>query len=336
VSVKDSAFSSPSARPEGFASPAQSVPSSNLSAGAFGSYAHHGCCFCGHPHCPPVLERPQYVVRRCPHCTVLWCDPMRFGERFCADNEKAYLEFAEISALENAVRLNLLERYAPAGSHRNLIEIGSMHGNFIAQARVRGYSAEGYDLSRTAVDEANRHIPGLVRYGTLDGSIPSASVDVVAAFNVIEHMDAPNEFLDHVVRVLRSGGVLIAETPAQESIYHAVMYARCKVQRSARELEIGLHPGTHIFKFGHRAWRTILGDRNFRILTCRSKSTPLRELLTKTRSAHAITRAGIVGFGALARLTRLGNRVILVAEKPPREARPEFASKGELIEDLGR
>jgi 2-polyprenyl-3-methyl-5-hydroxy-6-metoxy-1,4-benzoquinol methylase len=279
-------------------------------------FERYDCCFCGRPHCPVLLRRPQYVVRRCPHCTVLWCDPARLDEHFHACDEQAYLEFAAVSAHENALRLDLLSRYAPASSHPDLIEIGSMHGNFVAQARERGYRATGYDLSQAAVEEANRHEEGLVRYGTLDATVPSASADVVAAFNVIEHMDAPHEFLDHVRRILRPDGVLIAETPSQESIYHAVMYARCKLQPHARDLEIGLHPGTHIFKYGHRAWRTILGDRDFRVIERRSKSTPLHELLTKNRRAHALIRAGIVGFGVLARITGLGNRVLLVAQRP--------------------
>ncbi len=188
-----------------------------------------------------------------------------------------------------------------------------MHGDFVQQARGAGYRAQGLDLSQSAVEQAARTTPGLVELGTLDERVPSGSLDVVAAFNVIEHMDRPDQFLDHVARALRVGGVLIAETPAQESIYHHVLFMRGRVQPSGR-FEVGVHPGTHIFKFGRRAWRTILADRGFEVLEVAPRSTAMRELLAKNKR-DPIMRAGIVAFGLLGRVTGWENRVLVVARR---------------------
>jgi 2-polyprenyl-3-methyl-5-hydroxy-6-metoxy-1,4-benzoquinol methylase len=189
-----------------------------------------------------------------------------------------------------------------------------MHGDFVEQAAAAGYRARGLDLSATAVAEAERRRAGLVRYGTLDDTVPDASLDVVAAFNVVEHMDAPQRFLDHARRVLRPGGVLVVETPAQESLYHHALVLRSHLLPRRPRLEIGMHPGTHIYKFGRDAWRRILRARGFEVLAIRSKSTPLRELLAKNERAGLATRAGIVGLGLAARATGLGNRVQVVAQ----------------------
>lgn len=274
------------------------------------------CCFCDESGCPVVLRRPRYHIHQCPDCRVMWCNPPRFDESFQPDNEDAYLEVEATIAAENRDRLARLSPFVDPASSPRLVEIGCMHGDFVHQARRAGFDAHGLDLSHTAVEAAAKLRPGHVQLGTLDDHIDDASTDVVAAFNVIEHMEAPHRFLDQVQRTLRPGGVLILETPAQESIYHRVMFARGRLLPTRARLEVGLHPGTHIFKFGRRAWRTILERRGFEVLAMYPKSTPLRELLAKNTRAGIATRAGIVGFGALARITGLGNRIQVVARWP--------------------
>lgn len=254
---------------------------------------------------------------------MLWCDPTRFDEQFHGEDEDAYLSVESTIHAENHARLKCLVRHATPDRHPNLLEVGCMYGDFIYQARVAGYDARGVDLSETAVAEANRRLPGAVEYGTLDSSVVDDSLDVVAAFNVIEHMDRPDLFLDHVSRVLRTGGVLIAETPAQESVYHQVMFLRGRLVPNRHLGGVGLHPGTHIFKFGRRSWATILRDRGFEVVAMEPRSTPMRELLAKNRR-NPIVRAGIVGFGILGRATGWENRVLVVARAlgsaPSREA----------------
>jgi SAM-dependent methyltransferase len=251
----------------------------------------------------------------------MWCDPLRFDEAGQSDAEAAvtaedaYLSVDDTIHGENAERLALLREAAPPGTHPRLLEIGCMHGDFVAQARSVGYDAIGLDLSESAVEWANRNRPGLVELGTLGDEQEDASIDVIAAFNVVEHMEQPGEFLDHARRVLKRGGVLVAETPAQESIYHHVMFTRGRLQPDREGIDIGMYPGTHIFKFGKKAWTNILERRGFTVMEMRSKSTPLRELLAKTRNRSAVFRAGIVGFGVAARLTGLGNRVLLAARR---------------------
>ncbi|KIG12159.1 3-demethylubiquinone-9 3-methyltransferase-like protein [Enhygromyxa salina] len=277
------------------------------------AHAQPNCVFCGYLEAPVHMHRPRFEIRRCPHCMVLWCDPTRFDEDFNPDNEAAYLEVEATIHTENAARLQQLSRVAPPSSHPRLLEVGCMHGDFIYQARGAGYDASGADLSATAVEEANRRMPGAVRLATLDESYEANSLDVVAAFNVVEHMDRPDAFLAQVLRVLRPGGVFIAETPAQESVYHHVLFLRGRVQ-SQGAFEVGIHPGTHIFKFGRRAWKIVLGDLGFDVLDIEPRSTPMRELLAKNKS-DPILRAGIVGFGLLGRATGWENRVLVTARR---------------------
>jgi len=291
------------------------------------AFAESNCRLCGTLDCPPVLESNRFRVRRCGSCTTLWCDPLRFpedeeeaqGEAEAADGqaiEDTYLSVDDTIQRENTARLTLIQRLAPPSSHPRLLEIGCMHGGFVVQAQRAGYEAGGLDISRKAVDWAAQHNPGLVDFGTLDGSQPDQSLDIVAGFNVVEHMDDPGEFLDHVKRVLRPGGIFVAETPSQESLYHHVLFTRAKILSGRGSMEVGMHPGTHIFKFGRKAWSNILRRRSFEVLDVQAKSTPLRELLAKTKSRGFVFAAGTIGFGLAQRVTGLGNRVLVAARAP--------------------
>lgn len=281
---------------------------------ASAEFAESQCRLCGSGG-SVFMQRPEFSIRRCGACSTLWCDPLRFNDTFNPDNEDAYLEVDDAIAAENALRVEFVEAHAPPSSHERLVEIGCMHGDFVEQARHRGYDALGLDLSETAVEHAAKHRPTMVEYGTLGDAQADGSLDVVAGFNVVEHMEDPGEFLDHVHRVLRPGGWFFAETPAQESLYHWAFMARGFVQSKAARLEVGMHPGTHIFKFGKKAWRNVLERRGFSVATIQSKSTPLRELLAKNKRAPLLFRGGIVGVGALARATGLGNRVLIAGQR---------------------
>lgn len=270
-----------------------------------------------------MLECDGFSVRRCPACTTMWCDPLRIPgvdeEAHGAEDgtaiEDTYLSVDDTIQRENAARLAFIESLAPRSSHPRLLEIGCMHGGFVVLAKRAGYDAHGLDISERAVDWAAKHNPGLVSFGTLDASQADDSLDVVAGFNVVEHMDDPGEFLDHVARVLRPGGIFVAETPAQESLYHHVLFTRAKLL-ARRTAEVGMHPGTHIFKFGRKAWGNVLRRRGFDVLETRAKSTPLRELLAKNRSKGVVFAAGTVGVGLAQRVTGLGNRVVVAARAP--------------------
>lgn len=254
-------------------------------------HAQPDCVFCGYRDAPVHLQRPRFAIRRCPHCTVLWCDPIRFDEALGQDDEQANLSTEATLHTENATRLHHLLRHTKPEVHPRLLEVGCSHSDFIDQARGAGFEAR--DVA------------------ALDSSITDDSLDVVAAFDVIEHMERPDQFLDQVARTLRPGGVLIVETPAQESVHHHVAFLRGRLAPE-RDTDVGVFPGARMFEFGRRSWTTILRDRGFEILQIEPRSTPMRELLASNR-ADPIRRAGIVGVGLLGRLTGLENRVLVVA-----------------------
>ena len=113
----------------------------------------------------------------------------------------------------------LVRRHFPADRSARILELGCGHGALLYVLQAAGYrNATGVDASPEQVAAAGR----LGIEGVTEGDImealahtPAASLDVVVAFDVIEHF-AKEELLplvDEVHRVLRPGGTWIIHVP---------------------------------------------------------------------------------------------------------------------------
>lgn len=110
---------------------------------------------------------------------------------------------------------------------RTVLEIGCGAGAFVRRAREAGLDARGVDVNPDAVAEARRaglpvELPGPGGFAT----IPGTGFDAVCAFQVLEHLAEPGEFLASAVRLLRPGGTLILSVPNADGFlkhYHEIL-----------------------------------------------------------------------------------------------------------------
>lgn len=117
----------------------------------------------------------------------------------------------------------LIKRYFPQDRDAAILELGCGHGALLYALQQAGYrNAYGVDTSPEQV-EAARHL-GIhgVRQGDVMATLaatPAASLDVVVAFDVIEHFtkDELIPLVDEVLRILKPGGRWIIHTPNAES-----------------------------------------------------------------------------------------------------------------------
>jgi SAM-dependent methyltransferase len=97
------------------------------------------------------------------------------------------------------------------------LDLGCAYGYLVAEATAGGFHATGVDVSSYALRRVAAEAPtaaGKVMRGIVE-QLPfaDASVDVVSAFDVLEHLLDPEPALAEVRRALRPGGVLIGATP---------------------------------------------------------------------------------------------------------------------------
>ena len=96
-----------------------------------------------------------------------------------------------------------------------VLEIGSGTGALVDALRRHGADVQGVELRQELIDAAVRHFGPLPIQRVFGTALPfrDASFDVVASFDVFEHIRDSDAHLEEVRRVLKPGGAYVMQTP---------------------------------------------------------------------------------------------------------------------------
>jgi SAM-dependent methyltransferase len=109
-------------------------------------------------------------------------------------------------------RLKLIKPYLKKG--KRLLEIGCSAGMFLYNVRGKVSEAVGMDFDLDSAEFARKKC-GCKIYSDKLTEIPlkEKSFDIICAFQILEHVKSPVEFLSEVRRYLNDGGILFLEVP---------------------------------------------------------------------------------------------------------------------------
>ena len=104
----------------------------------------------------------------------------------------------------------------------DILDVGCGRGEWLEVLRENGFQARGIDTNRIVIQRCKELSLDVVEAEALTylGSLPDSSLNAVTAFHFAEHLplDALVRFLDESGRTLKSGGLLILETPNPENL----------------------------------------------------------------------------------------------------------------------
>jgi 2-polyprenyl-3-methyl-5-hydroxy-6-metoxy-1,4-benzoquinol methylase len=109
-------------------------------------------------------------------------------------------------------------RFLPGNSPTRFLDIGAGSGTLLASACEAGWIAEGIEGNVVFFDICRR-----ARLNVTQGYFPASApqgrtFDVIAMLDVLEHVEAPVDFLHAVDGLLNDGGVLIVQVPNLRSL----------------------------------------------------------------------------------------------------------------------
>ena len=191
-----------------------------------------GCPACGSEDSRPRFEKNSIKYVDCLRCRTFYVNPRPTPDVlewfYRGSPNYAYWNKVIFPASEGARHQkifvprvdNLLElcRKYSVGMDA-LLEVGAGFGTFCAEVKSRHVFARVVAVEPTPDLAQTCRIRGLevlekpVEQLQLDHS---TSFDVVASFEVIEHLFAPKEFVGHAARLLKPGGLLILTCPNGE------------------------------------------------------------------------------------------------------------------------
>lgn len=146
---------------------------------------------------------------------------------------------------------NRLSEILPLKSDGRLLEIGCGTGGFLDQA-ARHFHVECMDVSAYAVEKMQER-GYAARQGNIEQvELPQDRYDVVAIYNVLEHLRNPGAALAKIYASLRPGGMIAGSFPNKFGV----------VGRIHTTLT-NLFDATHVSTFTPRKWRTLFDAAGF-------------------------------------------------------------------------
>jgi SAM-dependent methyltransferase len=181
------------------------------------------CPLCGSSLAAPLFTKRRTDYWACAGCTFRFSTPAVNPNLTTAleGYEAAYLQYLAPDA-GDAANFEALYRWMAefASLERTrLLDVGAGSGKLVRFLRGRGIDARGIEPSRALFD---RFLAADAAFtcATLDEFHASGphTFDVVTAFDVIEHVPDPAEFLRAVSALLEPGGIVLISTPDVESL----------------------------------------------------------------------------------------------------------------------
>lgn len=177
-----------------------------------------------------------------------------------------------------------------------LLDVGCSCGYFMEVAAAAGYDVHGVEFSENAIASAAEDVRKNITKGSVEDISAEyrASYDVVSAFDIIEHLERPLDFLSEARKLLRSKGQLLISTPDANHWLRPIMGSRWPM----------LQPMQHLSLFSSEALRIALKKSGYedisigpayKVLSCDyliRQLPSLNPLLYKalTRATHFMPR----------------------------------------------
>jgi SAM-dependent methyltransferase len=236
--------------------------------------------------------------------------------------------FIDVASRRHA--LDQLARHLPQAD-ATILEIGCSGGYFLRELAEARPKAEliGADYTLGALDVLGRTLPGipLLQFDLTQCPLPDASVDAVVLLNVFEHIERDDTAMAQVFRILRPGGIMVAEVPAGPALYdvydqqlmHCRRYAMAGFRRLVEQAGFVTIERSHLGFWVYPAfWLT---KKLNRLRPPRSTETAAARVETAMRTTR---RGGGLGHGLMRSEAWLrpilylpfGIRCLITARKP--------------------
>jgi hypothetical protein len=239
------------------------------------------CLVCGEDAFSPHLE----ILRKCRRCgfvTALPAIEMDYRALYDGGYFKGeeYLDYSADEAFFKKNfrrRLGDVLRHCPTG---RLLELGAAYGFFMDLARSH-FEVVGYEVNREAVASARERFGVDIRSDDfLDATVEDLGgpVDVTVMWDVIEHLERPDRFVERIGGLSRPGATLHITTGDIGSL---LARARGRKWRM-------IHPPTHLHYFDRRTLPRLLAAHGFQTLEIRSVGVArsLRQVLYSILVLH--------------------------------------------------
>ena len=163
-------------------------------------------------------------VVRCRHCGHRFCYPLfdDYLSQYGQVEDPFYVATANERKKTFEEFMDFKELHSPGKG--SLLDLGCSTGIFLEVAQARGYTVEGLEVSKWAIEQARKK-----GFSVLSSPIEELGAiekyDNITAFDVVEHLPNPLSALKIVRQNLKPGGCFVATVPDM-GMWHARLLGR--------------------------------------------------------------------------------------------------------------
>jgi SAM-dependent methyltransferase len=184
-----------------------------------------------------------------------------------------------------------MDRMRPYLKPGRLLDVGCSCGYFLEVAAGEGYEIAGLEFSSSAIATADVSVRPCIRQASVEelSQQQGSRYDAVTAFDLIEHLDQPRDFLAAVHSLLSPGGTLALSTP---DVRHWLRY----LMRSRWPM---LQPMQHLTLFSAKSLRCALEAAGFEVALSEAahKTVSFAYLIDQIRDLNPAVSAGLRTIG---------------------------------------
>ena len=183
---------------------------------------HTNCIIC---HSNQLIELPEYkkaCLVKCNNCNFVFAKKKPLVEDLIKHyfNYPRYTDISFITKKRYDALLDSFEKYRKTN---NIIDLGCSNGLFLQCAKERGWNVYGTEFAEECIEYCMRKGITVFKSDQLPTELFNIKFDIVTSFEVIEHINNPNEEMELVTSLLRSGGIFYFTTPNFNSISRFIL-----------------------------------------------------------------------------------------------------------------
>jgi 2-polyprenyl-3-methyl-5-hydroxy-6-metoxy-1,4-benzoquinol methylase len=218
-----------------------------------------------HPQHVGKYNRDVWDIVRCQRCGFVYENPrpdaaaLHFFYTFESLTDRNFVQewFVNNADLNQVTWKRILRAIIHYLSSGQLLDVGCGAGTFLVEARRAGFDVAGQEVAPFFVSYCREQENLTIYDGELDTmEIKDTSLDIVTAFDVIEHHPDPKRLVTEIHRLLRPGGLFVISTHDIGNLFARIYGNRWRHMRA-----IG-----HIYYFTRASMEKLLRDCGFKVL----------------------------------------------------------------------
>lgn len=193
------------------------------------------CYLCKKRNVDIAFKKLGYKFFKCLNCHLYWLEfkdsYSRFIQKYYQEGyfkgDKKYRAYADYEDDKKIIQKNMqkyLEKIRNFKSSGNLLDIGCALGFFIEICQKNGFNSYGLDISKYAVNIANKIAPNRAILGSIaKNGFKNILFDVITMFDLIEHLKDPRKDLAKIHTMLKDNGILVIQTGDSGSLWTKIV-----------------------------------------------------------------------------------------------------------------